>query len=213
MQNLTKTAHIIGSTVVSSIAYAGVIAALFLFVGVSVAHADTNYVVDSSGTCGTICQNLQNYLDGKTAPSYDYSKYSSTDVPFFDAYTGGNGSGNTTGTTAGTNGSYYPNTSTGSNASNYGGNNAAVAPYLVYNYAPTAAPKYTNTGLNDYNSQYLNPPVYNYYGASSPTTVKSYSQTAYGQQGLYGQSQGTYQPYGYTNPTSTGSGFRITSGY
>lgn len=224
---MTKTANMIGSYVATSTAYAGVLAALFLFAGISVAQADTTYVVDATngnGACGAFCQQLQNYLNGNGNPNNGYNNgynnggnYSPTSNPYFSVY-GGNTGGN-----AG-NGGYQHNAGNTSNPNQY--------PYTVYNYYQNPNPSGIGQNSNAYNPygnmgnlygqsgyipNYTSYPnqIYVPYPQAGSSTVGSYSQTAYGQN-LYGQNtygQNAYNPYGNNTYGTSGSGFVRTSGY
>jgi hypothetical protein len=84
MKKLIKQANILGSHVAVSAAYAGVLTALFLFVGIGTAHAEA-YVVDASngtGECTAFCQQLQAYLNGGATSNSAATGYTSGN-PYF----------------------------------------------------------------------------------------------------------------------------------
>lgn len=192
MQKIIKHSHILGSYIATSAAYSALLAVLFLCAGVSIAHADTTYVVDpySPNGCGTVCQQLQAYLNGNTQGSTNTGTYTPTGSPYFSAYNGSRGN---------TNGNVY-NPSTASNPNN-------PYPYQIYNYyqnpnlsgTPSTNQNYSgyNTGYNPYG----NTPAYN------PYSNRMYVQ--YSQAGSASPKTPTQSTYG----TTSGKGFIRTSGY
>ncbi len=208
MQKILIQSHIFGSYAISklasSAAFAGVLAILFLFAGISIANADTTYVVDATspnGTCGAVCQQLQAYLNGAGTnvsgytgnTNNSYGSNNSGSNPYF-SQVGGNGSNNSN-----------PSSTYGANGSNY-----TPYPYMIYNYYnnPNQSGVPNNYGAYNPNQGYgsQNSGTYNPYGNSNSQygqTYNPYSNRVYVQ---YGQN-------GSPTTSGTGKGFTLTSGH
>lgn len=234
MKNLIKQATFCGSHIASSAGYVGILGILFLFAGVSAAHAET-YIIDATtpnAECGSFCQQLQAYLSGgNTNNGANNSNSYSSESPYFTPY-GNNGS---SGQPNGNTGSVYTSGGNPGYAGNGMGGNANASdstsyPYRVYNYYQNPNPSgigqnagpnngYNNGGYNGYGNTAYNPYGASYnagaYGGNNYGGGNTYNPYAprmyvyYGQNGSSTTNRSQNPQYG----SNSGSGFVRTSGY